>query len=99
MGTKPQKHPTEPKATIENFTGDIRRKTRRLYYSDQKILTRRSEDAVAAICRWAGHPFIRIFLGRIRNSWKTFIPNQIAGTLFNFVLFHYSSIDRLQFYP
>jgi transposase len=55
MGTKPQKQSTEPKPTAENFIKDIRRKTRKLYSSEQKILivmeALRGETSVAEICR------------------------------------------------
>ena len=58
MGTKPQKQTTEPKPTTENFIKDIRRKTRKLYSSEQKILivmeALRGEESVAAICRKHG---------------------------------------------
>lgn len=52
METKPQKQSTE------NFVKDIRRKTRRIFSSEQKILivmeALRGEDSVAAICRKYG---------------------------------------------
>ena len=58
MGTKPQKQITEPKPTAENFIKDIRRKTRKLYSSEQKILivmeALRGESSVAEICRKHG---------------------------------------------
>jgi transposase len=46
------------KQTAENFIKDIRRKTRKLYSSEQKILivmeALRGEESVAAICRKHG---------------------------------------------
>lgn len=49
------KQSTAPKRSTENFIKDIRRKTRKLYSSEQKILivmeALRGEDSVAAICR------------------------------------------------
>ena len=58
METKPQKSSLEPKQTPENFVRDIRRQTRRIYSSEQKILivmeALRGEDSVAAICRKHG---------------------------------------------
>ena len=58
METKPQKTSTEAKQTPENFVKDIRRKTRRLFSSEQKILivmeALRGEDSVATICRRHG---------------------------------------------
>lgn len=54
METKPQKPSTEGKQTPENFIKDIRRKVRRMFSSEQKILivmeVLRGEDSVAAIC-------------------------------------------------
>ncbi len=58
METKPQKSSQEQKQTPENFIKDIRRKTRRIFSSEQKILivmeALRGEDSVAAICRKHG---------------------------------------------
>lgn len=58
METKPQKSSTEPKQTPENFIKDIRRKARRIFSSEQKILivmeALRGEDSVTAICRKHG---------------------------------------------
>ena len=58
MERKPQKPTQEPKQTPENFIKDIRRKTRRIFSSEQKILivmeALRGEDSVAAICRKYG---------------------------------------------
>jgi transposase len=58
METKPQKPSSEKKQSPENFLGDIRRKTRRIFSSEQKILivmeALRGEDSVAAICRKHG---------------------------------------------
>jgi len=52
METKPRK------STTENFVKDIRRKTRRLFTSEQKILivmeSIRGENSVAEICRKYG---------------------------------------------
>lgn len=58
METKPQKTSSEQKQSPENFIKDIRRKTRRIFSSEQKILivmeALRGEDSVAAICRKHG---------------------------------------------
>ena len=58
METKPQKTSREQKQTPENFIKDVRRKTRRIFSSEQKILivmeALRGEDSVAAICRKHG---------------------------------------------
>jgi transposase len=58
METKSQKPSSEKKPSPENFVGDIRRKTRRIFSSEQKILivmeALRGEDSVAAICRKHG---------------------------------------------
>jgi transposase len=58
METKPQKTSAEQKQSPENFIKDIRRKTRRIFSSEQKILivmeALRGEDSVAAICRKHG---------------------------------------------
>src|SRR5688572_13788181 len=58
METKAQKPSTEVKQTSENFIKDIRRKTRKLYSSEQKILivmeALRGEASVAEICRKHG---------------------------------------------
>src|SRR5215217_9587627 len=58
METKPQKSSSAQKQTPENFIKDIRRKTRKLYSSEQKILivmeALRGEESVAAICRKHG---------------------------------------------
>jgi transposase len=58
METKPQKPSSEKKQSPENFVNDIRRKTRRIFSSEQKILivmeALRGEDSVAAICRKHG---------------------------------------------
>ena len=58
METKPQKPSSEKKQSAENFISDIRRKTRRIFSSEQKILivmeALRGEDSVAAICRKHG---------------------------------------------
>lgn len=52
------KQSTASKQTTENFIKDIRRKTRKLYSSEQKILivmeALRGEESVAAICRKHG---------------------------------------------
>ena len=52
------KQSTAQKQTTENFVKDIRRKTRKLYSSEQKILivmkALRGEESVAAICRKHG---------------------------------------------
>lgn len=57
METKPQKS-TATKPSAENFVKDIRRKTRKLYSSEQKILivmeALRGESSVAEICRKHG---------------------------------------------
>lgn len=58
METKPQKSSPGQKQSPENFVNDIRRKTRRIFSSEQKILivmeALRGEDSVAAICRKHG---------------------------------------------
>jgi transposase len=58
METKPQKASPAQKQSTENFIKDIRRKTRKLYSSEQKILivmeALRGEESVAAICRKHG---------------------------------------------
>ena len=58
METKPQKPSSEKKQSPEHFVKDIRRKTRRIFSSEQKILivmeALRGEDSVAAICRKYG---------------------------------------------
>lgn len=58
METKPQKASSEQKQSPGNFVKDIRRKTRRIFSSEQKILivmeALRGEDSVAAICRKHG---------------------------------------------
>jgi transposase len=58
METRPQKSTQDQKQTPENFVRDIRRQTRRIYSSEQKILivmeALRGEDSVAAICRKHG---------------------------------------------
>jgi transposase len=59
METKPQKSSAgNHKQTPENFVKDIRRKTRRVFTSEQKILivmeALRGEESVAAICRKHG---------------------------------------------
>jgi transposase len=58
METRPQKPSSEKKQSPENFVNDIRRKTRRIFSSEQKILivmeALRGEDSVAAICRKHG---------------------------------------------
>jgi transposase len=58
METKPQKAAQKPKQTPGNFVKDIRRKARRIFSSEQKILivmeALRGEDSVAAICRKHG---------------------------------------------
>ena len=58
METKPQKPSSEKKQSPEHFVKDIRRKTRRIFSSEQKILivmeALRGEDSVAAICRKHG---------------------------------------------
>lgn len=58
METKSQKTSQDPKQTPENYVKDIRRQTRRIYSSEQKILivmeALRGEDSVAAICRKHG---------------------------------------------
>ena len=58
MEAKPQKSTAEPKQTPENFIKDIRRKTHRIFSSEQKILVvmeaLRGEEPVAAICRKYG---------------------------------------------
>src|SRR5215218_4283519 len=55
METKKHKTAGETKQTTENFVKDIRRKTRKLYSSEQKILivmeALRGESSVAEICR------------------------------------------------
>ncbi len=61
METK-QKASPETKQTSENFIKDIRRNTKRIYSSEQKILivmeALRGESSVAAICQKARHhPF------------------------------------------
>jgi len=52
------KQATAQKQSTENFIKDIRRKTRKLYSSEQKILivmeALRGEESVAAICRKHG---------------------------------------------
>lgn len=52
------KQSTAQKQSTENFIKDIRRKTRKLYSSEQKILivmeALRGEESVAAICRKHG---------------------------------------------
>ena len=58
METKPQKASQAQQQTTENFIKDVRRKTRRIFSSEQKILivmeALRGEDSVAAICRKHG---------------------------------------------
>jgi transposase len=57
METRQQKPSSEPKQTSENFSGDIRRQTQRIFSAEQKILivpALRGEDSVAAICRKHG---------------------------------------------
>ena len=58
METKAQKPSTSVKQTSEKFVQDIRRKTRKLYSSEQKILivmeALRAESSVAEICRKHG---------------------------------------------
>lgn len=59
METKPQKQSFTPqKQTPDNFVKDVRRKARRIFSSEQKILivmeALRGEDSVAAICRKHG---------------------------------------------
>ena len=58
METRPQKSAQEQKQTPENFVKDIRRQTRRIFSSEQKILivmeALRGEDSIAAICRKHG---------------------------------------------
>ena len=58
METKPPKQSTAQKQTPENFVKDVRRKARRIFSSEQKILivmeALRGEDSVAAICRKHG---------------------------------------------
>lgn len=58
METKPQKPSRGNQQSPENFIKDIRRKTRRIFSSEQKILivmeALRGEDSVAAICRKHG---------------------------------------------
>jgi transposase len=59
METKSQKSSlANHKQTPENFVKDIRRKTRRVFSSEQKILivmeALRGEESVAAICRKHG---------------------------------------------
>ena len=57
METKPQKS-TALKQTPDNFIKDVRRKARKIYSSEQKILivmeALRGEESVAAICRKHG---------------------------------------------
>jgi len=57
MEAKSKQYPAQ-KQTTENFIKDIRRKTRKLYSSEQKILivmeALRGEESVAAICRKHG---------------------------------------------
>ena len=57
METKPQKSAAS-KQTPDNFIKDVRRKARKLYSSEQKILivmeALRGEESVAAICRKHG---------------------------------------------
>jgi len=57
METNPQKSTASKQAT-ENFIKDIRRKVRKIYSSEQKILivmeALRGEESVAAICRKHG---------------------------------------------
>lgn len=58
METKPQKPSQGQQQSPENFIKEIRRKTRRIFSSEQKILivmeALRGEDSVAAICRKHG---------------------------------------------
>jgi len=58
MEAKSQKPSQDPKQTPENFIKDIRRKARKIYSSEQKILivmeALRGEESVAAICRKHG---------------------------------------------
>lgn len=57
METKPQKTSQGQQQTSENFIKDVRRKTRRIFSSEQKIVivpALRGEDSVAAICRKHG---------------------------------------------
>lgn len=58
METKPQKPTQEQRRTSANFIKDARRKTRRIFSSEQKILivmeALRGEDPVAAIGRKHG---------------------------------------------
>ncbi len=57
MEAKSKQSPAQ-KQTTENFIKDIRKKTRKLYSSEQKILivmeALRGEESVAAICRKHG---------------------------------------------
>jgi transposase len=57
MEAQPQKS-TISKQTPENFVKDVRRKARKIYSSEQKILivmeALRGEESVAAICRKHG---------------------------------------------
>ena len=57
METKPQ-NSAASKQTPENFIKDVRRKARKIYSSEQKILivmeALRGEESVAAICRRHG---------------------------------------------
>ena len=57
METKPQ-NSTASKQKPENFIKDVRRKARKIYSSEQKILivmeALRGEESVAAICRKHG---------------------------------------------
>ncbi len=52
------KQSTAQKQSTENFIKDIRRKTRKVYFSDQKNIivmeALRGEESVAAICRKRG---------------------------------------------
>ena len=58
MEPKQQQPSTTTKQTSENFIKDIRRKTKRVFSSEQKILivmeALRGEDSIAAICRKHG---------------------------------------------
>ncbi len=59
METRPPKQATTPpKQAPENYVKEVRRKARRIFSSEQKILivmeALRGEDSVAAICRKHG---------------------------------------------
>jgi hypothetical protein len=74
METKPQKSFTEAKQAPENFIKDVRRKARKIYSSEQKILivmeALRGEDSVAASCRRHAIAESMFYWVERQRSWK-----------------------------